>query len=341
MLPESAPKHKSHGQHQPPMTTIRCFTFLLDQNEFQDYNLNSAKMFIKFDETVLDQFFLPSLALKLVEQQQQNKPGDSLFTAQPAASSHHSFKPFIYVEVNGRLVKKINLVKLLITEAAAASAVDTSNTLLPVLKAAASVDVEDSTEATDSEDTEHQSSAAAVFEYVDLRDLIQQTLGSNKKPNNVLNVRILLSNDLLNYTKSSEHAESLFSSKLLEEHVALNVKFGERIAPRHRAKRQLSTPNGTRRYQSKHNQQAHQQLITNRSHRDCSELRKVGFTSSNFSCCREVLTFSMEQLGWSHWILSPKTIDYKYCRGGCFSNETNIILFVFCLVCLFGVCHLA
>jgi hypothetical protein len=154
-----------------------------------------------------------------------------------------------------------------------------------------------------------------IFDFIDIKDIIQSEINeinSQNKKNKfpTINVKLLCKSDLLNFTKSEEKLLRLFSE--IEETFALHVKLDEQISnvlPAGRRMRRAAKLQNvkTRRYSKQHG----------KSYRDCGDLKKAGFSQSNYSCCRETISFSMEQLGWSHWILSPKVIEYKYCRGGC------------------------
>jgi hypothetical protein len=154
-----------------------------------------------------------------------------------------------------------------------------------------------------------------IFDFIDIKDIIQSELdeinSQNKKTKfPTINVKLLCKSGLLNFTKSEEKLLRLFSE--IEETFALHVKLDEQISnvlpAGRRMRRAAKLQNAkTRRYSKQHG----------KSYRDCGDLKKAGFSQSNYSCCRETISFSMEQLGWSHWILSPKVIEYKYCRGGC------------------------
>ncbi len=154
-----------------------------------------------------------------------------------------------------------------------------------------------------------------IFDFIDIKDIIQSELNEINSQNKktkfpTINVKLLCKSGLLNFTKSEEKLLRLFSE--IEETFALHVKLDEQISnvlpAGRRMRRAAKLQNAkTRRYSKQHG----------KSYRDCGDLKKAGFSQSNYSCCRETISFSMEQLGWSHWILSPKVIEYKYCRGGC------------------------
>ena len=50
---------------------------------------------------------------------------------------------------------------------------------------------------------------------------------------------------------------------------------------------------------------------------DCEEVRNSGNQIPPNKCCRESITISIKDIGWSNWIIRPETIDFKYCRGVC------------------------
>ena len=315
-------------------------------------------MFIKLNLTKLGSMFIDDLESKL----------------KSLSNSNSNLKPYLYVIVNGNAVHRINLLRVYLksrektllakAEEIIADYLDDDLDLLPNQQQQQASN-EDTTNNKIVNDDASQDSSASHFDYVDIKDQMKQAVDANKLDKSgqfyVINVKLSLSNHLLNLTKSIERVEHLLDK--IDEHVALNIKFGNKQPPsittnhqhQHddqqeqmspsslssgRSRRQTSVNknnnNNMKKSKSTHhhhhsnNQQQQQQSSSSSSYndhkrfRDCSELRRLGFTSANYTCCREVISFSMEQLGWSHWILSPKVIEYKYCRGGCLSKKKTI-----------------
>lgn len=183
-----------------------------------------------------------------------------------------------------------------------------------------------------------------LFEYADIRDLIENVTMLSINLNHqkhyhhhqhkmTLRVRLLSLSSLTESFLSpldNEQFLKLFAN--IDESVALHIKFGEQKPEskesHSRSKRQQqylhsgsndSSGNSRGRGHNSRYRSGHTKHHS-KNYRDCADLRKIGQTPSNFSCCRETISFSMEQIGWSHWILSPKVIEYKYCRGGCVSK---------------------
>ncbi|CAF0980816.1 unnamed protein product [Brachionus calyciflorus] len=247
-------KRQSHHHHKKnPFLTLNCILFDLNkQKEFVQNSIKSADLYLKIN-------FNKNLNYDL--------------------ASH------IYLEVNGNLIKRINLIKI---------------------------------EPDEYDDKYDSSDRDSVFDSADITKKIKEVLSENKE--NILRVKILLKNDYLD-TDVTE-LRGMFAD--LEDNIALHVKFGGlKISTNKISKRSIS-----------HNKKQNNSK-NNNVFKDCSELRKSGFKSTNYSCCRETLMISMDQIGWSHFILSPKVIEYKYCRGGCLSgaaqvfSNTNIVYKVF------------
>ena len=193
------------------------------------------------------------------------KFSEPLFVFQPSTFNR---KGYLYIEVNGFLIKKIDLTRI--------KAIN--------------------------EDY--------AFKNVEIRNVVNEIIAYNENPH--LKIRFLAGEDLISQFDSLDSLKSLLIG--MDENMALNVKFGgmDDMNQDKRRKRTFGTDiRGA----------GHHFKLT----RDCKDLRRMGYTSSNYSCCRESLSVTMEQLGWSHWILSPKVIEYKYCRGGWLSKY----LFVF------------
>jgi hypothetical protein len=151
----------------------------------------------------------------------------------------------------------------------------------------------------------------AAFDFIDIKEIIQTEISANKNVPTI-NVKLFCQNSLLNLTNSEEKLLRYFSD--IEETFALHVKIDEKVSNFLPAGRRLRR---TAKYQ---NAKTRRYSKNGKGYRDCADLKKAGFSPSNYSCCRETISFSIEQLGWSHWILSPKVIEYKYCRGGCLSK---------------------
>ena len=273
--------------------TLSCFSFSLTESEFEHLYIKSSDLYIKFESALVNKLlFLVAEALSGLQ-----------LDAEDGASL--SLKSNLYLEVNGVNVKVLDMAKL-------------SKHMLQT--AAANNEV-------------------VYFETADIQQLVEDEI--YKRGDDpltaaspaLLKIKLLFKNDALNRIMSNEESSS--SSSLIEEmtglfsqideNVALHVKFGEKIsAPpttasaadvsaseKIRTKRSSANSSSSRKSSSKSG--------SGRHYRDCADLRKAGFSPTNFTCCREAITFSMEQIGWSHWILSPKVIEYKYCRGGCLS----------------------
>lgn len=153
-----------------------------------------------------------------------------------------------------------------------------------------------------------------AFKHADIRNVLNEVIAYNEQPH--LRIRLLAGEDLVSQFGSVDRLKGLFQS--MDENLALNVKFGgvepemeEAGGQETRRKRNFGATRSA----------GHHFKLT----RDCESLRRMGYTSSNYSCCRESLSVTMEQLGWSHWILSPKVIEYKYCRGGCLSKYPMVV----------------
>lgn len=221
----------------------------------------TAKLYFKLDNDAISEQFI-----------------EPLFVFQPSSFNRTGY---VYIEVNGFLVKRIDLTRMKgITE-------------------------------------DH------AFKHVDIRNVLNEVIAYNEQPH--LRIRLLAGEDLVSQFSSVHQLKSLFQS--MDENMALNVRFGG-VEP------ELEEAGGQEKRRKRNfgaNRSAgHHFKLT----RDCENLRRMGYTSSNYSCCRESLSVTMEQLGWSHWILSPKVIEYKYCRGGCLSKYPNphgfVVFFVGC-----------
>ena len=192
----------------------------------------------------------------------------------------------IYVQINGKIVKKIDLAS-----------------------AFRKTELEKNIYSFNEFELQKKES---IFDFIDVKEIIQNEI---KKINDVpmINVKLFCKSSLLNFTKSEERLLRFFSG--IEETFALHVKLDERVSNMLPVDRRLRRSSKLQRAKSRRYSKQ-----SGKGYRDCADLKKAGFSPSNYSCCRETISFSMEQLGWSHWILSPKVIEYKYCRGGCLSK---------------------
>jgi len=264
--------------NQSLFTLLSCFKFNLDQKEFLSNDLKSAEMYMKLDLNSIRQFLI---------NKQSTLDEESL-----------NELAFLYLEVNGNLLKRIHLLK----------------------------------------DDE-----SSYIEYVDLKQIMENlTSIMSEQRQTSLRVRLVTSSFLINsfLPLDQEEFKHIFSN--LDELVALRIKFGD-VKPKLNANNKLrnkrqqylyssssdskSNSRGGGGSSSRHRNGQSKQVTKN--YRDCADLRKIGQTSSNFTCCRETISFSMDQIGWSHWILSPKVIEYKYCRGGCISKLSSLKLLFF------------
>ena len=202
----------------------------------------------------------------------------------------------LYIQVNGKVAKKIDLATPFKQRDYDQSAYESS------------------------EFATTKRSREPLFDFVDIKEIVVDEISrrarsksSETKP--VINVKLFARAGLLNYTRSGEKLLTFFSH--IDEQYALHANLDEKaplvppLIRRSRSNNMQQYANAKARRYSKHH---------TKNYRDCSELKKAGYTASNYTCCRETISFSMEQLGWSHWILSPKVIEYKYCRGGCSSR---------------------
>lgn len=269
------------SQNLKPVPTLGCLMFNLEQKEFEMYYLKSADLYIKLDTDFMRQ--LISLIAEAAESQNlSDDPFDSTS---------------INVKVNGRLVKQLDITREF-----------------------ARLNQQNRAGRSNGGDN-------SVFEYADIRSVIEDEIFKSGGSKISLKVKFLFKSELMNSMVMGADANSTaLISKLtdlfadLDESVALHVKFGEKVngggahsGSNHlRNRRQASSNGGGKKSGGGRGQARH--------YRDCADLRKIGFASSNYSCCREVITFSMDQIGWGHWILSPKIIEYKYCRGSCLGN---------------------
>ncbi len=141
-----------------------------------------------------------------------------------------------------------------------------------------------------------------TFNSVPIKSILEEILQSDDS--NGLRIRMLAGNDLISLSDSVWSLKRLFGR--MDENMALNVKFGDVRRKKEERKRRDVGGDSLRR--------------NNKSTKDCSYLRQMGYSASNYTCCRETLSVTVEQLGWNNFIISPKVIEYKYCRGACLSK---------------------
>ena len=256
------------------MTLLGCSRFELQAAEFRLNDIKSAELFVKFE--------LDKLSRLLANTSDDDGDDDDTNESQAAKPT-----AFIYVQVNEKLMNKVDLFELL--------------------------------------DAENQDDGEAVFDRYDAKDLLESSLSVMRGAENVLRVRFFAASDLFTAEASASLDDHV--RKEMSESVALHVEFGDLAPPAirnvtRRSKRSTAhvagsnSSGGRSSKKSPRTKQLHGGSPPN-AYRDCGDLRRAGFTVHNYTCCRETISFSIEQLGWSHWILSPKIIEYKYCRGGC------------------------
>lgn len=206
----------------------------------------------------------------------------------------------LYIQVNGRLVKKIDLITLRDEQEEEESE---TNPLLTSLQVNSLND-------------------DLTFDYANISEIIMDEIerAGRQQLNTHAFIRVKLMSKLsgslatANSTRERQELRKMFAH--VDEQLALHVKFG---SPAHRNKPTTETRRFRRHANSHHSSRKHSSSKSTKSYRECADLRGSGYTRANISCCRETISFTMEQIGWSHWILSPKVIEYKYCRGGCLS----------------------
>ncbi len=233
---------------------------------------------------------------------------------------------YLYVQVNNKLVRKIKLVDLLNNKK------DKTNNYKneqndKILSDSNSNEYNDENdedininntkevEINMNENIQKSSDNDDLIERIDIKNILEEELINQQDSLPNINIRFFIKTQLMSLVNSSsiiiDHINAYFSK--LNENVALHVKFGD-FLPSNSLKQR------TKRHSIKKSSKV-------KNYRDCSELRRHGYTSNNYTCCRETISFSIEQIGWSHWILSPKIIEYKYCRGGCYGLYFAIINF--------------
>lgn len=313
-------QHTTQQQQPNEFVTLNCVTFKLEQKEFHLFDIKTADLYIKLDADLIDQLLTGEMRKFLDVESTNSDNGNRL----DELELDRSLISNLYIEVNGRLVKKIDLITLreeTLNDAESESAGDDYGSDAGTTTTA-STNVN-----ANSSHYDFNAYNDALFDYADIRDVILDELNKHHKlygsqenaPATRIRVKLMLKNDYLRKTRLSEPKMRQLFAKI-DESIALHVKFGEMIASKSkraaygshnsRAKRQTGSINGSGKRSPKQF----------KNYKDCADLRRAGFSNSNITCCRETISFSMEQIGWSHWILSPKIIEYKYCRGGCFSK---------------------
>lgn len=288
-------RHQKLGYRD--LYTLNCLYFDLEQQEFRLYDIKSAELYIKVDLMEISQTLNSLLGIDKELNKNQNRIIESNFSMH-TESSFESAVSNLFIEVNERLVKKINLISLRDEQE----------------------EEEELVEETLNYDSMGGNEEDSVFEYANISGLIADELEKTSPLGKPALIRVKLlcklsgSLSMVNSTRERQQLRRMFSQ--IDEQLAINVRFGHPIS-----KSPSSVVIRSRRQANRRRSSAKQnQLHNSKNYRDCADLRRAGFTRSNFSCCRETITFSMEQIGWSHWILSPKVIEYKYCRGGCLSR---------------------
>jgi hypothetical protein len=172
----------------------------------------------------------------------------------------------------------------------------------------------------------------SVYDYVDMREFINNILFKSEidsQRDGKLNIKFLnmkskKTND------ASNNKQDLFTN--VHEQFALIVKFGERAIHEYKyADACKKTPNLKYcQYKKDYYKQMPKTRLKrsneygkilntqNRQEKrfyDCDEVRNDRLPPNK--CCRETITISIKDIGWSNWIARPDTIDFKYCRGGC------------------------
>jgi hypothetical protein len=273
------------------LNAVNCFKFNLEQKEFYLNLIRSAKLYLKLNG--IDEAFFKIPANSVLQK-----------TA------------YIYIEANGYLVKKIDLTKYF------------------------------------NKNINNNNNNIQNFLHFQMKEILENLISKNDQHENsetnrltTLKIRFLLSKDFIKFAKSKTELKNYFAK--MNENIALNIKFGDLTTAHNANNKNINQKNALRNkrhhantssystVKTTNNQESNKNKTTTTSTtnsssinsskqykttRDCADLRREGYTTSNFSCCRETLSFSMEQLGWSHYILFPKVIEYKYCRGGCLSK---------------------
>jgi len=232
--------------------------FTLEQSEFNKYDIDLAKLYMKLNANDLNVLLS---VLDLSENESDSEVN-------------------LYVEVNDKLVKKINLIQYL---------------------KSLNRDLDNFFDVFAKQSRPH-------FEQVDIKEIIESELSKANDENHqsFIKVRIFYKSKIDNFTNADLKLSDALEN--FNDNVALNVKFGEPLPTPKRMKRSLRKRG----------------LKKSKNYQECSDLRRLsGSSSKSLSCCRETISFSMEQIGWSHWILSPKVIEYKYCRGGCSCKQNK------------------
>ena len=127
--------------------------------------------------------------------------------------------------------------------------------------------------------------SANDFHHEQIKHIITEILNMARKPE--LRIRLLAGPDLIDQVDSIKDLKRLFAN--MDEKIALNVKFSNLPTPpasnHYRRKRNTDNKNSS----SKQQQQHHYKTTL-----ECNDLRKSGYTSANYTCCRETLSVTME-----------------------------------------------
>jgi hypothetical protein len=286
-------KNKKSNDHAKKMI-LNCLTFPLDSHkEFDRLYIKTADIFLKLEFDLIKK--LLAYVNKALEQHggsdNDNYGGD----IDEDGLSNEPINSYLYLEVNGHLVKMFDVLKI-----SQEQKFDFQNFVKEPI-----VSLSDS----------------SLFESANVKSIIEDELFNNAS---LLRVKLFFKNERLNSLQPrkiqllKERIVDLFSH--IDEYIALHVKFDGEIPLNSQVNGKIKRSGG-RKSRSKNGHNGHSS--GGKKLRNCAELRKHGYTNTNFTCCRETITFSMDQIGWSHWILSPKVIEYKYCRGGCSSGTAH------------------
>lgn len=284
---------------------LNCLYFSLTQNEFKLKDVKTSDVFLKLDLNKIRKLFMNKI-----------EKDESEFDENVDIN--------LYVQVNNKLVRKIKLVDLLKhknnennedkNENRKVLSNDNSNENDEDININNTKEIEISTDENIDKSSNNNNN---LIERIDIKNILEEELinkleysHSNQQDSlPTIKIRLFINTQLLDLMDSSsiriDDLNHHFSK--LNENLALHVKFGDFL------------PNNSLKQRTKRHSIKKSAKVKN--YRDCSELRRHGYTSNNYTCCRETISFSIEQIGWSHWILSPKIIEYKYCRGGCYGTK--------------------
>jgi hypothetical protein len=290
-------------------TLLNCLYFPLTQNEFRLKDIKTSNIFLKLDMKKIKNLIMINV------DSDESELDDNLDTD-------------LYVQVNNKLVRKLKLIDLLNNKKNEILNDENEQNSKTVSDKNSNNENNDDSEDININNTEeaeinmneniHKSKDNDnLIERIDIKNILEEELvnkleysHSNQQDSlPTINIRFFIKTQLMSLIDSSntkiDELNMHFSK--INENVALHVKFGDFL------------PNNSLKQRSKRHSIKKSNKLKN--YRDCSELRRHGYTSNNYTCCRETISFSIEQIGWSHWILSPKIIEYKYCRGGCYGRN--------------------